>query len=138
MECNALDKVVESNVIRFEESKEVYTTNRKKVRFADDEPHHKPTLVPSVLFKLCKASEGRLTYDIELKCLLDSGASHLLIKARHSKLCSYAKPHKEKAKWTSAGGAVLMSSKVVINFLLPEFSANITTLDEFSVYEGPD
>lgn len=138
MECNTLDNVVNKS-IRFEESKEVNTISRKRVRFhkSTDLPQ-KPTLVPSVLFKLCKHAEGKTTHDRELRCLLDSGASHSLIKAKHSEVCSYAKRHKEKANWTSAGGTVQMSSTVIINFMLPEFSANVTTLDEFSVYEGPD
>jgi len=158
VEINALDRLINDNIKRFVESKSSYQLNRtrkhknefrqvlrilKKRKLNDgtsaaQSPGNNQTPVPFVLFKLGQNKYGRKTTYKTLRCLLDSGASHSLIKARFVEALRGKNEIKDKAEWASAGGMVKVGSMLKLNFILPEFSESTTTLDTFSIYEGPD
>ena len=158
VEINALDRLINDNIKRFVESKSSYQLNKTrkhknefrqvlrilKKRKLNDEtsaaqsPGTNQTPVPFVLFKLGQNKYGRKTTYKTLRCLLDSGASHSLIKARFVEALRGKNEIKDKAEWASAGGTVKVGSMLKLNFILPEFSESTTTLDTFSIYEGPD
>ena len=84
------------------------------------------------LFKLGQNKYGRKTTYKTHRCLLDSGASHLVIKAHFVEALCGKNEIKDKAEWASAGGMVKVGSMLKLNFILPEFSESTTTLDTFS------
>jgi hypothetical protein len=155
MEINALDKVINKN-IGFVESKSIHFIHnskrqgedlhsmssplkkRRRVTFESQTPGKNQTPVPYVVFKLGQNKYGRKTINKELRCLLDSGASHSLIKSKFVTSLRGKDETKEEANWTSAGGSVKVGGMLRLNFILPEFSESTSTRDTFSVYEGPD
>ena len=117
MEINALDKIINKNIKRFVESNSIHNSNRTnkhkndirqvlrilKKRKRDDtdgnlqSPSDSKTAIPWVVYKLCRNKYGRKTYSDELRCLLDSGASHSLIKSKYVEWLQTKDVQKEKA-----------------------------------------
>lgn len=141
-ELNKLDKIINSglSLISPVSSKLNSITSNigKSLHLISPSNTHKVQKIPIVRLVLTKNKYGRKTEGKTLTCLLDSGASHSLIKHEFVEHLMQHASTTGPTVYDTAGGQFEVNKSIRVSFMLPEFSSNATTRQTFDVFEGSD